>query len=192
MWTVFMRLILASESPRRRTLLESLGMDFDVIPSNVDETFRNLRPREAVRSLSVRKATAVATKLNDGLVVAGDTLIDFSGAAIGKPRDKEDAFETLKALSDNDHTVITAVALVDSRTERLEVGDVEATVRMRELSDAEIRAYVATGEPLGKAGSYAIQGQGRRLIASFTGREDTIIGFPVDLFLNLLDRMTHD
>jgi septum formation protein len=184
------RLVLASESPRRRALLESLGIEFDVISSNLDEDFGDLSPREAVRSLAVQKAEAVAAGLDDRLVVAGDTLIDFAGAAIGKPRDDDDAVATLKALSGNTHLVRTAVAFVDSRTGRSDVGDAQASVRMRELTDAEIRAYVATGEPRDKAGSYAIQGKGRDLVASFTGREDTIIGFPTDLFLDLLGRMT--
>lgn len=184
------RLVLASESPRRRALLESLGIGFDVRPSNLDEDFGDLSPREAVRFLALQKAVSVADGLEDRLVVAGDTLIDFSGTVVGKPRDDDDAFATLRALSGNEHVVRSAVAFVDSRTGRSEVEDAEASVRMRELTDAEISAYVATGEPRDKAGSYAIQGKGRDLVASFTGREDTIIGFPVDLFLDLLGRMT--
>ena len=185
-----MRLVLASESPRRRALLASLGLEFEVLPSGFDETFHDLPPREAVRSLSVQKAMAVAGELSEGLVVAGDTLIDFAGVPVGKPADEREAFATLRALSGKEHVVRTATAIIDARTGRVEVDDAAATVRMRELTDEEIQAYVDTGEPLDKAGSYAIQGEGRQLIASFTGREDTIIGFPVDLFLDLLGRMT--
>lgn len=184
-----MRMILASKSPQRRSILASAGIDFSVVPSDCSEVVAaGVTPAEAVIILALRKANSVADKLDDALIIASDTLIDLDGIAIGKPSDEPQATATLRGLSGRTHIVRTAIAIVDTREGRAEVGVAETAVQFRVLPEHEIVSYVATGEPMGKAGAYAIQGKGRELIASIIGFEDTVIGFPLRTFTDLMKR----
>jgi septum formation protein len=182
-------LILASASPRRRELLAGLGVSFAVVPSAIDE---DLGPApslaQAVADLAGRKARAVAGGLGTGLVLGADTTVVLDGEVLGKPADPGDAVRMLRRLSGRTHRVITGVALVDAASGRAEQSAVTSAVRMRDLSDDKIAAYVATGEPLDKAGGYAVQGKGGALVATVEGCYANVVGLPLCETAALLGR----
>jgi septum formation protein len=183
-------LILASASPRRRELLAGAGLAFEVVPANVDETMRpGETPEEHVERLAREKAGAVAGRLAPApmrLVLGSDTVVVLDGEVLGKPRDAAHAEALLARLAGRTHRVLTGVAVAASGGPALRSRVVESRVRMRTASTAEIRAYVATGEPLDKAGAYALQGEGRRFVASVEGSETNVIGLPLEETLALL------
>jgi septum formation protein len=183
-------LILASGSPRRRDLLERAGVDFEVRPADVPEV---PQPGESARACAERlageKALAVAGRLGPGpprLVLAADTLVVVDGEALGKPSDTENAVALLSRLAGRRHHVVTAVALVSTDTLRIRRTTVESAVVMRAADESELRAYVARGESMDKAGAYAAQGEGRFLIDRIEGSETNVIGLPMDETLALL------
>lgn len=180
-------LILASASPRRRELMESLGLPFIVRPSRVDEeTEGNLSPDELVKRLALRKAKAVAKEYPDHLVIGSDTVVVLEGQVLGKPKDREEAFRMLSLLSGRTHTVYTGLALVLENKRREESASSATRVRMRGLTEEEMRAYIATGEPDDKAGAYAIQGLGATLVEGIEGDYFTVVGLPVGLLARKL------
>ncbi len=183
-------LILASASPRRRDLLQRAGVPFEVKPANVDETARpGESPRASALRLARAKALAVAERVGaqpPRLVLGADTLVVVDGEAVGKPKDAEHAVALLMRLVGRRHRVITAVAVVSSDSLQVRHVVVETDVVMHSADEQELRAYVATGESLDKAGAYAAQGEGRRLIAAIEGSETNVIGLPVDETLALL------
>jgi septum formation protein len=183
------RLILASGSPRRRELLARLRADFTVTPSDVDETLDAGPVAEATVKLALRKAKAVAASLADGVVLGADTLVVIDGDALGKPRDAAEAVGMLRRLRGRWHEVITAIAVVDAGSGREAAEAVVTRVRMADYSDADIDAYVATGEPLDKAGAYAIQERGGALVAGIEGSYTNVVGLPVDETRGLLRRL---
>jgi septum formation protein len=160
-----------------------------VTPSHVDETLDPGPLAEATTNLALRKARAVASGLRDGVVLGADTLVILDGQALGKPRDAVDAVAMLQRLRGRWHEVITAIAAVDAATGREAAEAVVTRVQMADYTDAEIAAYVATGEPLDKAGAYAIQERGRTLVASVSGSYTNVVGLPVDETRRLLDRL---
>lgn len=172
------KIVLASESPRRRQLMELAGVDFEVIVSNVDETVSGGLPDEQVRELALRKAEAVRSTLHEAAIVIGaDTLVYIDGCVLGKPEDADDAFRMLKMLSGNVHEVYTGVAILRGE-ESLVFSDV-TRVFFRELSHEEIWAYIETGEPLDKAGSYGVQERGAVLVDRVEGDFYTVVGLPI-------------
>jgi septum formation protein len=177
-------LVLASASPRRRTLLAQAGLAFEVIPVDLDERALPGEAPEALASrLARQKAQAITTSLGPlpGRVVLGaDTLVVLDGAILGKPRDADQAISHLRRLVGRSHRVLTAVALARSDPPALKELRVESVVMMCAASDDEIRAYVGTGESLDKAGAYAVQGQGRRFVAQIVGSETNVIGLPME------------
>ena len=179
------RLILASGSPRRRELLAQMGYTFEIQVQNVDENVTG-HARDVVAILSRRKAEAVASTRTEGIIIASDTLVSLDGAALGKPRDAEDAHRMLTALSGRTHEVFTGVTIIDAASGRSETRAVRTGVRFRELSDAEIDAYIATGEPMDKAGAYAIQGGAARFVETLDGSFENVVGFPVEVVGELL------
>lgn len=182
-------LILASSSPRRRELLGTLGISFTVRTSEVDETYKaGMKPEEIVQELALRKARAVAKQCGTGLVLGSDTIVVLDGNVLGKPTDEAEAFKMLSALQGREHTVYSGVALIDAATERIEVSYRSTRVVMRELSEAEIRNYIATKEPMDKAGAYAIQGIGATLVEEIIGDYFTVVGLPLSLTARLLKR----
>lgn len=182
-------IILASSSPRRRELLHTLGMPFTVITSDVDETIsHDLPPAEVVQQLSMRKAREVAGKVKSGIVIGSDTVVVLAGKILGKPASEADAFEMLSALQGRVHTVYSGVAMIDAETMRTEVGHSSTEVQIRSLSDSEIKAYIATGEPMDKAGSYAIQGIGATIVERIVGDYFTVVGLPLNLTAQMLAR----
>ena len=188
-----MKIILASQSPRRKELLERMGIrDFETISPNVDESaFRGLPPEELVRRLSAEKAAAVAGKAGeDAIVIAADTVVALEGAVLGKPADELDAFKMLSALSGVRHQVYTGVTVCRGGEKQTahEVTD----VTFRELSEEEIERYIATGEPMDKAGAYGIQGYGALLIQGISGDYYNVMGLPVCRLSGMLARFGVD
>ncbi len=188
-----MELILASQSPRRRELLGQMGLrDFKIISPDIDERMDPaLSPAELVRSLSAQKAAAVAAQAAPGaLIVAADTVVALDGAVLGKPADARDAFRMLTALSGRRHEVYTGVTVrrgADAVTEH-EV----TSVSFRPLTPAEIEAYIATGEPMDKAGAYGIQGYGALLAEGVFGDYFNVMGLPVNRLRAILARFGVD
>ncbi len=174
-----MDIILASNSPRRRELLGQIGVrDFRVLSPDVDErTQPGLSPAQMVEELSLRKARAAEKAGSGGLIIAADTVVALDGAALGKPRDEEDAFAMLSALSGREHHVYTGVTLL--RDGRAATGHEQTAVRFRALEPQEIRGYIATGEPMDKAGAYGIQGVGALLVEGIRGDYCNVVGLPV-------------
>ena len=188
-----MKIILASQSPRRKELLERMGIrDFETISPNVDESaFHGLPPEELVRRLSAEKAAAVAGKVGeDAIVIAADTVVALEGAVLGKPADELDAFKMLSALSGVRHQVYTGVTVCRGGEKQTahEVTD----VTFRELSEGEIEDYIATGEPMDKAGAYGIQGYGALLIQGISGDYYNVMGLPVCRLSGMLARFGVD
>lgn len=170
-------LILASGSPRRREILEMLGYRFAVCPADADETVPpGMPPHEAVQLLAQRKAEAVAQTHPNDVVLGSDTLVYCNGQLLGKPTDTADAERMLRLLSGRTHRVYTGVAVLSGGKER--VWCVESEVRFLPLSETDIAAYIATGEPVDKAGAYAIQGRGSALVDSISGDFFAIMGLP--------------
>jgi septum formation protein len=182
-------LVLASASPRRRALLARAGVTFQVEPAEIDESPRpGESPRELVVRLAAEKARAVAERLPRGgprCVLGSDTIVVLGEEVLGKPRDPAHARELLTRILGREHTVLTGVALLDPAG-ALHTRCVESRVAMRDASVAEVSAYVATGEPLDKAGAYALQGEGRRFVARVVGSESNVIGLPLEETLALL------
>jgi len=184
-------LVLGSGSPRRRDLLARAGIAFEVLPADIDEIAGiGEEPAAFALRLAREKALAVATRVGAAprrLVLGADTIVVIDADILGKPTDPEDAVRLLGRLVGREHRVLTAVAVIAS--DRLQHADtcvVASRVSMRAASEAEIRRYVATGEPLDKAGAYAAQGEGRRLIERIDGSESNVIGLPIDETLALL------
>lgn len=180
-------IILASASQRRIDLLKDAGIEFEVIPSQVEEKINdNLSPEENAISLATAKARDVYARRNESLVLAADTVVVYKNQIFGKPKDKEDAFNMLKTLSNNTHEVITGVAIIKDGKE--EVFFSKAKVKFKDLTDEVINEYIETNEPFGKAGAYAIQGLGKKLVDTFTGDFFTIVGLPLKEVLERLKK----
>lgn len=183
-------LILASSSPRRRELLGQLGRPFRVIPPHADESIPpGLPPEKVAEVIATRKAASAARHLTEGLVLGADTLVAAGGGIIGKPRDPEHAKRILRCLCRQPHFVITGICLLDVRSGRRRVAAERTRVTMRLMTDAEIDAYVAGGEAIGKAGAYAIQESGDRFVERVEGSRSNVVGLPMELLGRLLDEM---
>ena len=176
-----MNLILASASPRRRMLLEQIGVPFTVTVSQVEEVVdSSLPPEQMVQQLALQKATAVAEGYTEGLVLGADTVVVNDGVLLGKPATEEQAAEMLRGLSGKRHQVMTAVAVVDASGNREPWTSVEITqVQFRTLTEADIAAYIATGESMDKAGAYGIQGYGALLVEQIEGCYFNVVGLPL-------------
>ena len=180
-----MRVILASGSPRRHELLDMIGIAHEVIPANIDESQRNgERPVEHVERLAREKGAAIAERFPDSLVIAADTIVVIDGEVLGKPRGAAEARAMLHRLAGRTHMVFTAVAA--SFHGRQESTVEEVSVTFLPLSDSTIANYVATGEPMDKAGSYGIQGYGATIVQRIDGDFFTVMGLPLARLVALL------
>ncbi|MBR3928777.1 MAG: septum formation protein Maf [Clostridia bacterium] len=179
-------IILASKSPRRHDLLSKMGFTFTVHAPDVDENIEGM-PWDMVKLLSERKAEAVRKLYSDGLIIAADTLVALGDKALGKPSDQKDAFRMLASLSGRNHQVYTGVCLMDAKTGAFISKTVRSDVYFKPLSPAEILAYIATKEPMDKAGAYAIQGGAKKFIEKYEGSYDNIVGFPTEEFQKMYD-----
>lgn len=183
-----MKYILASKSPRRKELLGEIIPDFDIVVKEVDESLpREIHPREGVEILAVRKGAAVAEESPDCVVISSDTLVELGGVPLGKPKDEEEAVAMLTSLSGKAHNVHTGVAV--HYCGKVFSGVATTAVHFREMTPAEISAYVATGDPMDKAGSYGIQSGGGKFVEKIEGDYDTVVGLSLRLVKDLLDEI---
>lgn len=180
------QLILASQSPRRRELLSLTGIPFEVDAPRVDESC-DLGAKDAVLALCQRKARAAADKHPGRVILASDTLVAVDDRPLGKPVDEDDAFHMLRSLSGRWHQVYTGVCVISAAGECF--AEVEATdVHFGPMSDEAIRAYIRTGEPMDKAGAYALQGVAGLWIEEIRGSHTNVIGLPLTLTRRLLEK----
>ncbi len=183
------RIILASASPRRKELLEQLGLRFDVEPSYCQEEVDDKQePLELAKSLSIRKAEAVGNKNTGAIIIAADTFVVLGDRIIGKPNSLAEAKEILTELKGRSHSVITGFTVMDTSNSKIVSQSVETKVFVKDLSLEEIDAYVETQEPMGKAGAYAIQGLGATIIDRIEGDYYNVIGLPVDAIVCVLKK----
>ena len=174
------QLILASLSPRRSELLKQLGLDFRILPCEVNETSPpGLRPDELVETLAARKALAAAGLLDKGIVIGADTVVALNGQVLGKPTGTSDAVEMLRQLQGTNHEVYTGVALVDAGRREILIDHEQTRVYFKPLEEIEILRYVSTGEPMDKAGAYAIQGLAAMFISRLEGCYTNVVGLPL-------------
>ncbi|GBF09992.1 MULTISPECIES: Maf family protein [Tepidibacillus] len=181
------KIILASSSPRRREILELIGISFLVHPSDVDESYNESNsPEDIVKQLATRKAMDIASYYQEGIIIGADTIVVLDGQILGKPKDEEDAFQMLNRLQGRSHQVFSGVAVVDAKTREVKASYQMTKVYMDPLSEEEIRLYIATKEPMDKAGSYGIQGFGAIFIEKIEGDYFNVVGLPVALLSTLL------
>ena len=177
------RFILASQSPRRRELIAQIGVkDFDILVPEADESYdASLSPQEIVSSICRRKAVAAAKLASDSdaIILAADTMVFLDGLRLGKPRDEEDAHTMLRALSGRTHEVCTGVTII--RGEKILTRAETTAVTFRPMTDAEIDSYIATGDPMDKAGSYGVQGKAALFVSGLKGDYFNVMGLPVHL-----------
>jgi len=151
------KLILASSSPRRKQLLEQIGLNFEIHPSNIDEILDSrLSPREQVESLSKQKAFAIAAKFNNAIILAADTMVELDGKVYGKPKDAKEAQMMLKMLSGIAHSILTGFTIYDTETKKRVTKSTETKIWFRKISQEEITSYIEREKPFDKAGGYAI------------------------------------
>ncbi|WP_210366749.1 Maf family protein [Bacillus sp. REN3] len=182
------RLILASSSPRRKELLETLRLPFEISSSDADESFSDeLTPAEAVMELASRKARAVAGNYPDCFIIGSDTVVVHGGTILGKPSDEQEAASMLRKLSGNTHAVYTGVSIHSPWKEERFYEKTDVT--FWELSDEEIDTYIKSGEPFDKAGGYGIQGFGSMLVKHISGDYFTVVGLPVSRLIRELKKM---
>jgi septum formation protein len=173
-------IILASASPRRKELLELIGLQFKIDPGDYKENMNlKLGPHELARALSLEKAKSVAEKYNNAIIIAADTFVIIRGQLLGKPHTEEEARKMLVLLDGATHSVITGFTILDTDTGRKISRSVETKVTFRKLTEKEIDAYIKTKEPLDKAGAYAIQGLGSILVKRIEGDYFNVIGLPL-------------
>jgi septum formation protein len=174
------RIILASASPRRKELLEKIGLKFEVEPSNYAEDMHsNLSPDELARAISLGKARAVARKHKNAIVIAADTFIVFRGKIMGKPNTEAEARKMLLTLKGKSHSVITGFTIMDTEENKVLTKSVETVIHIKKLTPKEIDAYVKSKEPLDKAGAYAIQGLGSVIVERIEGDYFNVMGLPL-------------
>jgi septum formation protein len=185
-----MHLILASASPRRKELLSQLLSDYEILAADIPEDLNSELPSLSaqIEELSLRKALAIAKdRVQTCFVLGADTVVVVSGEILGKPANFADAQRMLKKLSGQWHEVLTGVALVKTGPNELRLSDhALSRVKMRMLTDSEISDYIASGEPMDKAGAYAIQGHAKAFIEEVQGHWDTIVGLPLETVAQLL------
>ena len=185
-----MRFVLASASPRRHELLRQVVPEFDIDPADIDEdALTSSDPVETAERLALLKAQAVLARHPDAVVIGSDTVVALAdGTQFSKPADEQDAFEILSTLRGRSHYVITGVAVISVQREQL--GHDRTEVVFNHVSDQELRDYIATGEPMDKAGAYGAQGMGSFLVQELRGSFDTVVGLPVELTRRLIAELS--
>ncbi|MCG0275252.1 MAG: Maf family protein [Thermosediminibacteraceae bacterium] len=174
------KLILASASPRRQALLAQVGLEFEVIPSSIDEVMppKGL-PELIATSLAEQKAMDVALRVGEGIVIAADTVVALDDSILGKPKNEDEARKMLERLSNKWHRVFTGIAVIDAASFKKVSDYEESRVKFKALSASEIENYIKTGEPMDKAGGYGIQGKGALLVEKIEGCYYNIVGLPL-------------
>ena len=180
------RIILASQSPGKKIALESLKIPFEVIPSNYKEDMTlSMTTSELALVLSTGKATNLSIKFPEAIIIGVDTFVVFRNKLMGKPKDLLHAKEMLNELAGNTHTILSGLTVIGDGKEIKKV--VKTRVTFRSLTEKEIEDYIATGESMDKAGSYAIQGEGKSLIESIDGEYYNIMGMPLETLIDILN-----
>ncbi|GIQ70178.1 Maf-like protein [Xylanibacillus composti] len=187
-------LILASSSPRRQELIRMFHLPVRIEPTDVDETMPpGASPVDTVEQLSLRKADAAAARCRntgqDGIVIGSDTVVAIQGTVLGKPTDEQEAAAMLQRLQGQWHEVYSGIACIDLKQGTRSVRHRSTRVHMKPLSDAQIRSYVETGEPMDKAGAYAIQGRGALFVDRIEGCYFNVVGLPLSLLADMLDEL---
>lgn len=189
------KIILASQSPRRKELLTQIGIEFECMPSDEEEIIKTSAPSQAAEELAVMKALNISKKVQGRCILAADTIVEYDNNILGKPKDEEDARRMLKMLSDNKHTVHTGVCIIDQKpiissskeNKYRQISFVCHTdVYVNEITDEEIEAYIASKEPMDKAGAYAIQGRAAAFISHIEGDFYNVVGLPVSEVYKIL------
>lgn len=185
-------MILASNSPRRKEILENFGFSLKTVSKNIDETSSKEEITEKIMDIAQQKTMAVAEDYPDENVVGADTVVVIDGKILGKPKDETEAFEMLKSLSGKSHEVITAYSFVNLK-KNIFLNDAEITkVFFKDMSDEEINWYISTKEPVDKAGAYGIQGKGAYFVEKIEGDFFSVMGFPLGRFLRSLTEIGID
>lgn len=181
------KIILASTSPRRKELLNQIGLEFEIMPSAYEEDMSlNLSHKKLAETLALGKAKAVADKLKSGIVIGSDTFVVYKEKRLGKPKDTKDAEKILKTISGKTLLIYTGLAVIDIRKRKKALDCAVAEVKLKKLTGKEIKKYIQTGEPLDKAGAFAIQEKGAIFIEKVNGCFSGIIGLPLNkLYINL-------
>lgn len=186
------RLILASASPRRRELLEQIGAEFEVIPAQGEEVISKDSPEQVVLELSRQKAQEIAERVQDDniIVLGADTVVAYGNQILGKPKDEQDAQCMLETLSGNTHSVFTGVAMIirEGGRQQCQTFYEETKVTMYPMNKRQILSYISTGEPMDKAGAYAIQGKCAVYIESIQGDYNNVVGLPVARIFQVLQQ----
>lgn len=181
------KIILASGSPSRKEILKRAGVEFEVETSDYEEDLeQELAPHELVKKLSQGKARAVAEEHDDAIIIGADSVVVIDGEVIGKPTDETDARAMLHSMSGRDHIFLTGYTIIDTENGKEITKTAETKARFKKLSEEEISAYAASGEPMGKAGAYALQGRGVLLVEKIEGEHSTIMGLPVSALAETL------
>jgi septum formation protein len=185
------RLILASRSPRRYELLKQMGLDFEVIPSRVEEEnlVQDESPRDHVLRLSDAKALDVGKQYPSDWVIGADTIVTINGSILGKPKTREEALDMLGRLSGQEHQVLSGIAVRHLSKEKAHREAVQTAVKMKTVSRDEMKWYIGTGEPFDKAGAYGIQGIGSFMIESIRGSYTNVVGLPLCELIQMLERL---
>lgn len=183
--------ILASGSPRRKELLEIMGLDFKVIVSQADEesVSKDLKPELYVQELALLKASATAKEVlrnKNAVIISADTIVTLDGEILGKPKDEDDAFDMLLRLSAREHEVYTGYCVMRIRDGKAVCGKVKTKVKFKKLSEDKIRGYINSGESMDKAGAYGIQGVGSILIEKIDGDYFNVVGLPISALADTL------
>lgn len=183
-------IVLASQSPRRRELLERLIPEFKILVDNSDEVVEDgVPPEETVRRLALQKATNVADKAdNDALIIAADTMVFINGKVLGKPANETEARDMLRILSGREHYVCTGIAVVDKKNDKTFCDFERTVVHFKPLSDEEIEKYIKSGEPMDKAGAYGIQDIGALFVDWIKGDYFNVVGLPICKLAQVLKR----
>lgn len=184
-----MRIILASKSPRRKEILDKIGIRFEIVESGFEESIDTGKsPEDVVKYLAYKKAEDVAGKINsDALIIGADTVVAYNSIIMGKPQNSQDSFGMLKILSGNWHDVYTGVCIINPANNKCSVEYEVTAVKIRNLSDEEIYEYINTGEPVDKAGSYAIQGIGSMIVERIEGCYFNVVGLPIYKLSKLME-----
>ena len=185
------RIILASSSPRRKALLQQIHLPFEVIVSHADEDFDPaMSPEQIAEELALRKAREVAASQSDAIIIGADTIVVDGDRILGKPEDSDDAFRMLSTLSDKEHRVITGLAVISTVPPGRALARHEKTgVKFADLSPKMIQEYIDSGEPMDKAGAYAIQGRGAIFIEWIHGCYNNVVGLPLFLLNTMLQEI---
>ena len=193
------KIILASASPRRKELLSQIGVTFEIIKAEKEEHITSSIPTEVVKELSMQKAKEVAAKCDSSIIIGADTIVAMEGQILGKPKDRADAMRMLRLLQGKKHQVITGVTVLLGSTKTLSFAEV-TDVSLYPMTDAQIERYIATGEPMDKAGAYGIQGRFAAYVRGIEGDYNNVVGLPIgrlyqevlSVGIDLLDYQTEE